>query len=224
MGDWKNGMWANVDRRDDERGDDRPDGDDGMEFAARRLNPSPSACDNTGVPRMPDLKTLIREVPDFPKPGILFYDITTLLKDKAGFRGVIDGLKDHYRDTQVDVVLGIEARGFIFAPALAYAMGAGFVPVRKPKKLPAAVVSVTYDLEYGTDTLEMHADAVRPGDRVLIVDDLLATGGTAAAAARLVTGAGGIVVGLGFVVELTFLGGRARLSGHDVFSLLAYDK
>jgi adenine phosphoribosyltransferase len=173
---------------------------------------------------MPDLKSLIREVPDFPKPGILFYDITTLLKDRAGFRGVIDGLKDHYRDTQVDVVLGIEARGFIFAPALAYAMGAGFVPVRKPKKLPAEVVRVTYDLEYGTDTLEMHQDAVRPGDRVLIVDDLLATGGTAAAAARMVRDVGGVVVGLGFVVELTFLGGRARLSGQDVFSLLAYDK
>jgi len=129
---------------------------------------------------MPDLKTLIREVPDFPKPGILFYDITTLIKDKAGFRGIIDGLKDHYRDTQVDVVLGIEARGFIFAPALAYALNAGFVPVRKPKKLPSACVTVTYDLEYGTDTLEMHSDAVGKGDRVLIVDDLLATGGTAA--------------------------------------------
>ena len=140
---------------------------------------------------MEDLKTLIREVPDFPKPGILFYDITTLLKDKAGFRGVIDGLKDHYRDTQVDVVLGIEARGFIFAPALAYALGAGFVPVRKPKKLPAECVQVTYDLEYGTDTLEMHKDAVRQGDRVLIVDDLLATGGTAAAAARMVRGGRG---------------------------------
>ena len=112
---------------------------------------------------MDHLKELIREVPDFPKPGILFYDITTLLKDKAGFRGVIDGLKDHYRDTQVDVVLGIEARGFIFAPALAYALGAGFVPVRKPKKLPSECVSVTYDLEYGTDTLEMHKDAVGQG-------------------------------------------------------------
>jgi len=173
---------------------------------------------------MADLKALIREVPGFPKPGILFYDITTLLKDKTGLRGVIDGLKDHYRDTQVDVVLGIEARGFIFAPALAYALGAGFVPVRKPKKLPAECVSVTYDLEYGTDTLEMHKDAVRRGDRVLIVDDLLATGGTAAAAARMVQDAGGVVVGLGFVVELTFLGGRGRLSGHDVFSLLEYDK
>jgi adenine phosphoribosyltransferase len=173
---------------------------------------------------MADLKALIREVPGFPKPGILFYDITTLLKDKDGLRGVIDGLKDHYRDTRVDVVLGIEARGFIFAPALAYALGAGFVPVRKPKKLPAEVVRVTYDLEYGTDTLEMHKDAVRPGDRVLIVDDLLATGGTAAAAARMVRDAGGVVAGLGFVVELTFLGGRGRLSGQEVFSLLEYDK
>ena len=173
---------------------------------------------------MPDLKSLIREVPDFPKPGILFYDITTLLKDRAGFRGVIDGLKDHYRETQVDVVLGIEARGFIFAPALAYALGAGFVPVRKPKKLPAEVVRVTYDLEYGTDTLEMHKDAIGPGTRVLIVDDLLATGGTAAAAAKMVEEMGGVVVGLGFVVELTFLNGRGRLAGRDVFSLLQYDK
>jgi adenine phosphoribosyltransferase len=173
---------------------------------------------------MPDLKTLIREVPDFPKPGILFYDITTLIKDKAGFRGIIDGLKDHYRDTQVDVVLGIEARGFIFAPALAYALNAGFVPVRKPKKLPAKAVRITYDLEYGTDTLEMHEDAVVAGQRVLIVDDLLATGGTASAAARMVRDAGGIVVGLGFVVELTFLPGRQKLAGADVFSLIQYDK
>jgi len=173
---------------------------------------------------MQDLKTLIREVPDFPKKGILFYDITTLLKDNTGFRGVIDGLKDHYRDAKVDVVLGIEARGFIFAPALAYALGAGFVPVRKPKKLPAECVSVTYDLEYGTDSLEMHKDAIGQGHRVLIVDDLLATGGTAAAAARMVKEAGGIVAGLGFVVELTFLSGRAKLDGLDVFSLLQYDK
>jgi adenine phosphoribosyltransferase len=173
---------------------------------------------------MEDLKKLIREVPDFPKKGILFYDITTLLKDKTGFRGVIDGLKNHYRDAQVDVVLGIEARGFIFAPALAYALGAGFVPVRKPKKLPAECVSVTYDLEYGTDSLEMHKDAIGQGHRVLIVDDLLATGGTAAAAARMVQEAGGIVAGLGFVVELTFLPGRAKLGGLDVFSLLQYDK
>ena len=173
---------------------------------------------------MENLKKLIREVPDFPKPGILFYDITTLLKEKAGFRGVIDGLKDHYRDVQVDVVLGIEARGFIFAPALAYALGAGFVPVRKPKKLPAECVSVTYDLEYGTDSLEMHKDAIAGGTRVLIVDDLLATGGTAAAAARMVREAGGTVAGLGFVVELTFLNGRRKLPEYDVFSLLQYDK
>src|SRR6185295_15304092 len=151
---------------------------------------------------MSQLKTLIREVPDFPKAGILFYDITTLLKDKTGLRGVIDGLKNHYADTKVDVVLGIEARGFIFAPALAYAMGAGFVPVRKPKKLPSECVRITYDLEYGTDTLEMHKDAIGNGHRVLIVDDLLATGGTAAAAAKMVQEAGGKVAGLGFVVEL----------------------
>ena len=173
---------------------------------------------------MQNLKTLIREVPDFPKPGILFYDITTLLKDPSGFHGVIDGLKDHYGDIKVDTVLGIEARGFIFAPALAYALNAGFVPVRKPKKLPAECVRITYDLEYGTDTLEMHKDAVGNGNRVLIVDDLLATGGTASAAARMVQDAGGIVVGLGFVIELTFLKGRQRLIGHDVFSLLQYDK
>jgi adenine phosphoribosyltransferase len=171
-----------------------------------------------------DLKKLIREVPDFPKAGILFYDITTLLKDSAGFAGVIDGLKSHYSGTRVDLVLGIEARGFIFAPALAYALRAGFVPVRKPKKLPAATVSVTYDLEYGQDSLEMHKDAVQPGSRVLIVDDLLATGGTAAAAARLVREAGGTVAGLGFVVELTFLSGRAKLPEYDVFSLLQYDQ
>ena len=171
-----------------------------------------------------DLKTLIREVPDFPKPGILFYDITTLLKDPRGLGAVIDGLKQHYQNTPVDLVLGIEARGFIFAPALAYALNAGFVPVRKPKKLPAEVVSVTYELEYGTDTLEMHKDAVGNGSRVLIVDDLLATGGTAAAAARMVREAGGTVAGIGFVVELTFLNGRRKLAGYDVFSLLQYDR
>ena len=171
-----------------------------------------------------DLKKLIREVPDFPKPGILFYDITTLLKDSDGFAGVIEGLKSHYSGARVDLVLGIEARGFIFAPALAYALHAGFVPIRKPGKLPAATVSVSYDLEYGKDSLEMHKDAVQPGSRVLIVDDLLATGGTAAAAARLVREAGGAVAGMGFVVELTFLSGRAKLPEYDVFSLLQYDK
>src|SRR6266536_1169846 len=173
---------------------------------------------------MQDLKTLIREVPDFPKPGILFYDITTLLKDKDGLRGIIDGLKQHYEGKPVDIVLGIEARGFIFAPALAYALHAGFVPVRKPKKLPSATLSVTYDLEYGTDTLEMHKDAVLSGQRVLIVDDLLATGGTAAAAARMVRDAGATVTGIAVAIELTFLKGRRRLDGYDVFSLLQYDK
>ena len=172
---------------------------------------------------MENLKKLIREVPDFPKPGILFYDITTLLKDPSGLRAVIDGLKQHYRHTPVDLVLGIEARGFIFAPALAYALNAGFVPVRKPRKLPAEVVSVSYDLEYGKDVLEMHKDAIVPGTRALIVDDLLATGGTSAAAASMVRENGGTVVGLGFVVELAFLNGRRKLAGEEVFSLLQYD-
>jgi adenine phosphoribosyltransferase len=173
---------------------------------------------------MEDLKKLIREIPDFPKPGILFYDITTLLKDHCGFRAVIDGLRDHYQDAHVDTILGIEARGFIFAPALAYALGAGFVPVRKPKKLPAECVTVDYELEYGTDSLQMHKDALVGGQRVLIVDDLLATGGTAAAAARMVQNVGGEVAGIGFVIELSFLHGRHRLDGFDVFSLLQYDK
>jgi adenine phosphoribosyltransferase len=170
------------------------------------------------------LKQLIREIPDFPKPGILFYDITTLLKDKDGLRGIIDGLKAHYDGLGVDVVIGMEARGFIFAPALAYALHAGFVPVRKPKKLPAECARVTYDLEYGTDTLEVHRDAIHPGTRVLIVDDLLATGGTAKATVELVESLGGTVAGIGFVVELTFLGGRDKLKGYDVHSLLQYDK
>ena len=173
---------------------------------------------------MDDLKKLIREVPDFPKPGILFYDITTLLKVPAGFRRVIDELTARYRDAHISLVLGIEARGFIFAPALAYALGAGFVPARKPGKLPAETARVTYDLEYGSDSVEAHRDAISGGARVLIVDDLLATGGTAAAAARLVEQLGGKVAGLAFVVELTFLGGRSKLAGYDVFSLLQYDK
>jgi adenine phosphoribosyltransferase len=170
------------------------------------------------------LKNLIREVPDFPKPGILFYDITTLLKDGPGFREVIDALKRHYQGSGVDTVIGIEARGFIFAPALAYALGAGFVPVRKPKKLPSARVSVSYQLEYGTDSLEIHKDAIANGHSVLIVDDLLATGGTAAAVTKLVEQVGGKVAGAGFVIELSFLNGRKKLDGYDVFSLLKYDK
>src|ERR1700676_44472 len=173
---------------------------------------------------MDDLKKLIREVPDYPKPGILFYDLTTLLKDKEGFHKLIDRLCDHYKGRTIDVVAGIEARGFIFAPALAYRLGAGFVPVRKPKKLPAQTVTVTYSLEYGTDSLEIHEDAVKPGDRVIVCDDLLATGGTAAATVKLVQQLGGKVQGLAFRVELSFLKGRTKLPGLDVFSLIQYDK
>ena len=169
-----------------------------------------------------DLKKLIREVPDFPKPGILFYDVTTLLKDKDGFGSVIDSFEEHYREQRVDVILGIEARGFIFAPTVAYALGTGFVPVRKPKKLPAEVVAMEYQLEYGTDRLEIHKDAIRPGQHVLIIDDVLATGGTAESVAKLVEQLGGIVAGLGFVIELDFLKGRDRLPGRPIFSLMHY--
>ncbi len=176
----------------------------------------------TLTPDAAQLKKLIREVPDFPKPGINFYDITTLLKDKAGLRGVVDLLREHYEAARVDLVLGIEARGFIFAPALAYALNAGFIPVRKPKKLPAPCERVEYALEYGTDILEIHKDAIEPGQQVLIVDDVLATGGTAAAAVRLVEKLQGKVAGLAFVLELEFLKGREKLSGRDVYSLLRY--
>jgi adenine phosphoribosyltransferase len=170
------------------------------------------------------LKKLIREVPDFPKPGILFYDITTLLKDKTGFATLIDALSENYLEKKIDLVLGIEARGFIFGPALAYRLNAGFVPVRKPKKLPAETAKWTYDLEYGTDTLEIHKDAIHPGARVIIVDDLLATGGTASACVNLAQSLEADIAGLGFVVELDFLKGREKLKGHEVFSLLHYDK
>jgi len=173
---------------------------------------------------MVDLKKLIREVPDFPKKGIRFYDITTLLKDPHGLHALICGLADHYEDKRPDVVAGIEARGFVFGPALAYRLGVGFVPVRKPKKLPAATASVTYELEYGTDALEIHKDAVAPGQRVLIMDDLLATGGTAAATVKLIEMLGGKVSSVAFVIELEFLKGRERLRGYDVFSLLQYSE
>ena len=171
---------------------------------------------------MDDLKRLIREVPDFPKPGINFYDITTLLKDKLGFRTVIDRLSELVGPLKPDFVMGIEARGFIFAPALAYHLGAGFVPIRKPNKLPAATERITYDLEYGTDTLEVHKDAVPKGATVVIADDLLATGGTALASARLVERLGGQVAGIIFVIELDFLKGRSRLDNYNVISLLRY--
>src|ERR1700744_4360213 len=170
------------------------------------------------------LKQLSRTVPDFPKPGILFYDITTLLKDPAGFAQLIDAFAAHYIGKDIDVVLGTEARGFIFAPAIAYRLNAGFVPVRKPKKLPAAVQKVSYDLEYGSDSLEIHTDAIVPGQRVLLVDDLLATGGTMGATVKLVEQLGGEVAGIAFAIELDFLKGRSKLANFDVFSLLHYDE
>lgn len=173
---------------------------------------------------MDELKKLIREVPDYPKPGILFYDVTTLLKDKKGFHLLIDRLCERYSGHHIDLVAGIEARGFIFAPALAYSLGAGFIPIRKPKKLPAKTAAISYALEYGTDTLEIHEDAVQKGQRVLLCDDLLATGGTAAAAIQLLRNLGGVVDSAAFAVELTFLKGRSRLANLDVFSLMQYDK
>ncbi len=172
---------------------------------------------------MEHLKELIREVPDFPKEGINFYDITTLLKDADGLRQTLDGMHEHYKDQQIDTVIGMESRGFIFATPLACRLGAGFVPVRKPGKLPAEKEAVTYDLEYGSDTLEIHRDAVGDGHNVLIVDDLLATGGTAKATADLVEKLDGNIVGLGFLVELTFLPGREKLGEYDVHSFLKYD-
>jgi adenine phosphoribosyltransferase len=171
---------------------------------------------------MNHLRELIREVPDFPKPGINFYDITTLLKHPEGLKNTVDALAAEYEGTRVDAVLGVEARGFIFAPALAYHLGTGFVPVRKPRKLPAECASISYDLEYGQDTLEIHRDAIGNGHRVLIADDLLATGGTAKAVVDLVEQLGGEVVGLVFVVELEFLSGRKKLDGYEVKSLIKY--
>jgi len=171
---------------------------------------------------MEHLKAAIREVPDWPKKGILFYDITTLLKKAAQFREVIDALIAPYAGKRIDLVLGIEARGFIFAPSVALALNAGFVPVRKPGKLPAATYRATYALEYGSDSLEIHQDAIAPGQRVLIVDDLIATGGTTRAVAEMVEKMGGTVAGLAFVVELDFLHGRDKLTKYEVTSLIRY--
>lgn len=171
---------------------------------------------------MDDLKKLIREVPDFPKPGILFYDITTLLKDPTGLHRAVDSLANHYVGRKIDRVVGIEARGFIFAPMVAYRLNAGFVPVRKPKKLPAKTARVEYALEYGKDALEIHEDAISKGQQVLIIDDLLATGGTAAAVSRLVGSLAGHVAGIGFLIELDFLKGREKLSGFEIHSVLHY--
>lgn len=168
------------------------------------------------------LKARIRSVPDFPKAGILFYDITTLLQDAAGFRAAIDHLAAPFKDQDVEVVVGIESRGFIFGAAVADRLGAGFTPVRKPGKLPSQTVKARYDLEYGSDSLEMHDDAIRKGQRVLIVDDLLATGGTARATRDLVRRLGGQVHALAFLIELVALNGRQRLDGEQVRSLLQY--
>ena len=171
---------------------------------------------------MIDLKTYIRHVPDFPKSGILFYDITTLLQDPIGLRAAIDSIAGPFADQKIDLVVGIESRGFIFGAAVADRLGAGFAPVRKPGKLPSACIRESYALEYGTDTLEIHEDAVKPGQRVLIVDDLLATGGTARATTELVKKIGGTVHGLAFLIELVALNGRSRLTGENVHASLQY--
>ncbi len=169
-----------------------------------------------------DLAAKIRDIPDFPKPGILFKDITTLLKEGPAFKTAIDGLIDQVRERRIDIVVGMESRGLIFGAPIAYALGVGFVPVRKLGKLPAEVVSVEYDLEYGSATLEMHKDAIQPGQRVLIVDDLLATGGTVAGTIELVKQLRGEIVGLAFLIELKFLKGRERLEGYDIVTLISY--
>lgn len=169
-----------------------------------------------------DLQKWIRDVPDYPKPGIIFKDITTLLKDKYAFRESINEMVAHYRDQKIDQIVGIESRGFIFGAALAYQLGTGFVPVRKPKKLPSKTERMEYQLEYGSDCVEIHVDAVEPGQQVLIVDDLLATGGTAAATAKLLEKLNAKVISLAFLIELTFLNGREKLGARDVFSVIKY--
>jgi len=169
-----------------------------------------------------DLKKVIRNIPDFPKPGILFYDITTLLNNKAAFAQTVDALAEEFKDKKIDSVVAVEARGFIFGGALAHKLGAGFIPVRKKGKLPWKTNAATYQLEYGTDTLEMHNDAIKPGERILIVDDLLATGGTVKAVTELVNQQGGKVAGIAFAIELTGLKGKDKLKDYPVYSLLKY--
>jgi len=172
---------------------------------------------------MLDLKQTIRSIPDFPKPGIIFRDITTLLQNPAALRQSVDLIAEHFDEGSIDVVVGAEARGFIFGPAVAYRLNAGFVPIRKPGKLPYQTIRATYQLEYGTDTVEMHKDAIKPGQRVLMIDDLLATGGTMAACCKLVEQIGGKIAGCAFVIELSFLKGRGKLTGYEIFSLVDYD-
>lgn len=169
-----------------------------------------------------DLKSKIREIPDFPKKGILFYDITTLLKDAGGFKRVIDKIGSFYDGDGIQKVVAMESRGFILGAPVAYRLGAGFVPVRKPGKLPSDVYEAKYELEYGADSLAIHQDAIAPGERVLIVDDLIATGGTVAATVQLVKKLGGIIHGIAFLIELTELRGRNKLDGHNIVSLLSY--
>jgi adenine phosphoribosyltransferase len=171
---------------------------------------------------MDQLKAKIRNIPDFPKPGILFYDITTLLRDGEGFRQAIEALATPFKGQAIDAVVGMESRGFIFGAAVADRLGLGFIPVRKPGKLPSKTVKVTYDLEYGSDCLEMHCDAVEAGTRVIVVDDLLATGGTAKATVQLLKGQGATIVGVSFLIELVDLGGRAKLAGEQVTAVLQY--
>lgn len=171
---------------------------------------------------MEALKAKIRQVPDFPKPGILFYDITTLLRDRDSFRIAVEALSEPYRGRGIDLVVAIESRGFILGGAVADRLDAGLVPIRKPGKLPARTARETYELEYGTDSLEIHEDAIEAGQRVLVLDDVLATGGTARAAVDLVRRLGGQVEGVAFLIELTFLEGRRKLAGEDVFSVLQY--
>ena len=170
-----------------------------------------------------NLKSIIRDIPDFPKPGVTFKDITPLLSDHKAFRKTIKEISAHFEGRDVDLIVGAEARGFIFGSALAYEMHAGFIPARKPGKLPHKTTNVVYELEYGSDSLEIHEDAISPGQKVLIVDDLLATGGTAGAKAELIERLGGEVAGLAFLIELTFLGGRAKLAQYDIFSLISYE-
>jgi len=171
-----------------------------------------------------ELFKVIRSIPDFPKKGVVFRDITTLLKDPTAFRTVVDLFCDRYKDSRIDKIVSVESRGFIFAAPLAYKLKAGFVPIRKPGKLPAETVKQQYTLEYGTDTVEIHRDAITRGERILIHDDLLATGGTIAAASELVRRLGGKIVGLSFLIELSFLKGRDRLGNHEIYSILMYDR
>lgn len=169
-----------------------------------------------------DLKNYVRDIPDWPKEGVVFKDITPLLGNKESFKYAVDAIANHYKNKEIDMVLGAEARGFIIASPLAYRLNAGFIPARKPGKLPFNTLSAEYELEYGTDSLEMHEDAIKPGQRVLVVDDVIATGGTAAAKVQLVEKLGGKVVGVAFLIELSFLKGREKLNGYDVFSLITY--